>query len=382
MQADTTRNLNDEQQMLADSVSKYLTDTYSFDARRSTANGDLLAPHPQWQQFANMGWLGLPFDDCDGGFSGGPTEISLLFQAFGKHLVLEPYLETVVLAGGVIARGQAVLKQRYLDGIMSGDIQGAFGHGEAGHSAERYYVSTSALKTDHGWQLNGTKAVVANGPLADVLVISARIEGDVRSSQGIGLFVIDRHAAGIAATDYVTVDGRRASEISLNHVEIAADALVSTATDELNRVLDRGCFAVCAEAIGAMQALLSATVEYCQQRRQFGQPIGSFQALQHRMVDMYIALELARSLLGATTDALTNNDENSGLLLSALKYRVDKSARLISYGALQLHGGIAMTDELNIGHYFKRLTLVEKQFGTAQYHLQRFKELQLQLQKN
>jgi hypothetical protein len=374
MESSIAGNFNDEQHMLADSVAKYLTETYDFETRRAVANGDLLAPQPQWQQFADMGWLTLPFDERDGGFNGGPKELAILFEAFGEHLVLEPYLETVVLAGTTIANGEEALKKRYLDGIMAGDIHAAFGHGEAEHSAERYYVATSAVQSGNGWCLNGAKSVVANGPLADVMVVSARISGNVRSPQGIGLFAVERGAAGFTARDYVTVDGRRASEIILDQVDVSAEALISTASETLDQTLDRGCFAVCAEAVGAMQALLSATVEYCQQRHQFGQPIGSFQVLQHRMVDMYIALELARSLLGATTDALANNSRHNERLISALKYRVDQSARAISYGALQLHGGIAMTDELNIGHYFKRLALIEKQFGSAQFHLQRFKQ--------
>ena len=373
MSLDSNQKLTDEQQMLSDMVSKYLSETYDFDSRRKIANGPVSVAPPHWKKFAEMGWLAMPFDESDGGFNGGPKEISILFEAFGKHLVLEPYLETILLGGGALSFGPEDIRRRYLPAIIAGDLQCAFAHHEPNHTAERYYVGTTALQSKDSWQLNGVKSIVSNAPHSGLLVLTARIKGQKHDSDGIGLFVVDKNVRGVHCDDYLTIDGRRASEITLNEVEVERGALLSVDAGHLDTLLDRACFAVCAEAVGAMSALISMTIDYCQQRKQFGQSIGSFQALQHRMVDMYIASELSHSLLIATTNAIANASDDRHRLLAALKFRVDRSAREISYGAIQMHGGIAMTDEFKVGHYFKRLTVISKQFGNANFQLERYR---------
>ena len=373
MPLDSNQQLTDEQQMLSDMVSKYLSETYDFESRRKIANGPVSVATPHWETFADMGWLALPFNESEGGFNGGPKEISILFEAFGKHLVLEPYLETIILAGGALAIAPETVRRQYVPAIIAGDCQCAFAHIEPRHTAERYYVGTTALQSKDGWQVDGVKSIVSNAPQSNLLVLTARIKGDKRDRDGIGLFVIDKNSHGVHCDDYVTIDGRRASEITLAEVQVGKAALISSDSGQLDNLLDRACFAVCAEAVGSMRALISMTIDYCQQRKQFGQPIGSFQALQHRMVDMYIASELSHSLLIATANALENASDDRHKLLAALKFRVDKSARESSYGAIQMHGGIAMTDEFKVGHHFKRLTVIAKQFGNANFQLERYR---------
>ena len=376
MKSGSPISYSDEQQMLADSVSRLLSDNYSFEYRRALANSESGAPSAQWSQFADMGWLALPFAECDGGYDGGAIELMILFERFGEYLLLEPYLETVLLAGGALHYACDGLRQRYIGNIIDGQLQAAFAHTEPGHGAERFYVATTARQVNGAWCLQGSKNVVNNGAAADIIVVTARLSGAVNARDGIAMFLVDKSAAGVDCRHYITADGRRASEIDFNAVELPEAALISTDSAHLETLLDRACFAVCAEALGAMQALLSATVDYCKQRQQFGQPIGRFQALQHRMADMYIATELVRSLLGATAAALVDNSSSMARMISALKYRVGKSARLVGQGAIQLHGGIAMTDELAVGHYFKRLTLIEQQFGNTDFHLCRFRDLE------
>ena len=373
MDIDSQHKLTEEQKMLSDSVARYLGEEYDFESRRVIANGTTTQKFMHWKAFAKMGWLSLPFSEADGGFNGGAKELSILFEAFGENLVLEPYLDTILLAGGALSAGSEAVKKKYLPDIINGELFGAFAHIEPKHTAERFHVGTMALRADDHWQLNGVKSVVSNGPYADFLIVSARISGKKNSRDGIALFAMNKNTPGVQCDDYVTIDGRRASEITFSEVKLDLDALISSDSGILDKLLDRACFAVCAEALGAMRRLVAMTIDYCQQRKQFGQPIGSFQVLQHRMVDMYIALELSQSLLLATANAISVESDDQKRLLSALKFKVDKSARIISYGAVQLHGGIAMTDEFAVGHYFKRLTLIGKQFGNADFHLERYR---------
>lgn len=355
--------LTDEQTMLRDSAARYLRDNYGFDRRQAAVKAGDGFDRAQWQTFAELGWLAMPFSEDHGGFDGGALETLLLCEQFGRHLVIEPWLETVVLAGGLIQRGgNAQLQQRYLPGIAAGTVQGAFAH----------QGLATATRSEAGFLISGKKSVVFNAPAADVILVSA-LTGD-----GSSLFAVDAASQGVRRRDYPTYDGRHASELELDHVSVPESALVGelhNAAALIEEVIDQALLAVCAEAVGAMDALIQATVEYTSQRRQFGQPIARFQVLRHRMADMFIHCELTRSLLLAVAFKLDQKEADAPRLVAALKARVGKAGKFIGQNAIQLHGGIGMTEELAIGHYFKRLAIIEQLFGARDVHLQRFSDL-------
>lgn len=367
---------SDEQIMLRDSADKYLRDNYSFDQRRAVVRAGDGFSADQWRTFAELGWLAMPFEEEFGGFAAGAVEAMLLNENFGRHLVLEPWLETVALAGGLLqAGGSDEMRQRYLPGIAEGTVQGAFAHAEAGRLAGLTQVETRAEAKDGGYVVNGRKVVVLNGPAADVLLVTARSSGAAGDEDGLSLFAVAADTPGISRRDYVTYDGRRASDLTLEAVRLPAAALVGIEGGVLplmSAVLDRALLALCAEAMGAMDALLATTVDYTRQRKQFGQPIARFQVLRHRMADMYIHAELTRSLLMAAAWKLDEGAADAPALVAALKARVGKAGRYIGQNAIQLHGGIGMTDELSVGHYFKRLTAIDTLFGARDYHLARY----------
>jgi alkylation response protein AidB-like acyl-CoA dehydrogenase len=364
---------SEEQQMLRDSAEKYLRDNYSFDDRAAVVKSDQPFSAERWQTFADMGWLAMTFSEEQGGFDGAALETMLLCEQFGKYLVLEPYLETVVLAGGMIeASATDALKARYLPGLIAGNIQGAVAFQEAAAMNCHHHLATTASPSGNGYRLDGSKAVVLNGPAADVLLVTARTSGGVDDKDGISVFAVASDSAGISKQSYKTYDGRSACELTLSGVSVHAECLLGQPGEGLallDQFIQRGILAVCAEAVGAMDSLLDATVNYTRQRKQFGKPIADFQVLRHRMVDMLIELELCRSLLMATAWKLDNGATDAGQCLSALKAKVGKSARFVAHNAIQLHGGIGTTNELSVGHYFKRLTTLGVLFGSSDQHL-------------
>ncbi len=373
-------SFTDEQTLLEESVARFIQNDYGFEDRQKVIKSDLGFNAEHWSTFAELGWLGVPFTEADGGFGGGAVESMLMMENFGKGLVVEPYLATVVLAGGAIAYGgSSEQKAKYLPGIVDGTKQGALAYVEPQGRFNLADLVTTAQKDGDGYVLNGYKAVVLNGPSADVFVVSARTAGDQRDQQGVSLFVVDADLKGVGRRDYPTVDGMRASELTLENVKVGADALLG---DEgaglplIERVIDEGIMAVGSEAVGCMEVLYKDTVEYCKTREQFGQPIGKFQVLQHRMVDMFMEHEQSKSLMYMAAMRL---DEGYGpeaqKAVSAFKVQVGKSGRFVGQNAVQLHGGMGMTDELNIGHYFKRLTIIDTLFGNVDYHLKRFGRL-------
>ncbi len=370
----------EEQGMLRDSAEKYLRDNYSFEKRQSVAKSGEGFDRERWQTFAELGWLAMTLPEEYGGFEGGALETMILCEEFGRHLVLEPYLETLVLTAGLIQHaGQDVCKQAYLPGIAEGRVQGALATSEPGAQSNLCHVSTRAEASGEGFLLNGEKSVVFNGPAADVIILTARTAGEVNSPDGISLFAVDARSEGIQRRDYPTYDGRHASELTLDNVEVSPDALLGDAGNGwavLEQGLRRGLLALGAEAVGAMDALLQATIEYTKQRKQFGRPIAEFQVLRHRMANMFMELELSRSLLLATAAKLDEGSEEAPRLVAALKAHIGKAGRYVGQNAIQLHGGIGMTDELSVGHYFKRLTVIENLYGTTDYHLGRYKDLQ------
>ena len=368
---------SEEQTMLHDSADKYLRENYSFENRQATVKQSCGFSAEQWQMFADLGWLAMTFEEDAGGFGGGALETMILCEQFGKYLVLEPYLESVVLVGGLISVGaQPAIKEHYLSGLMAGELQGALAYLEEGNVANPHYVETKAEATGDGYVLNGTKAVVLNGPEADMFLVSARVgDSSIGAKEGISLFVVDKNSQGLHCNNYKTYDGRSACELQLDNVALNADALVGeigNASAMAAPIFSRAIVAVCAEAVGAMDALLEATVDYTKQRKQFGQSISSFQVLRHRMVDMYMEIELTRSLLMATAWKLDNGSGDAEQCVAALKAKVDKAGRYVSHNAIQLHGGIGTTDEFSVGHYFKRLAAIGVMFGSRDSHLSRY----------
>ncbi|MGB5245899.1 MAG: acyl-CoA dehydrogenase family protein [Woeseia sp.] len=368
-------SITDEQMMLAESVTRFIDNDYSFDKRMKVVESDAAFSTQTWQNFAELGWTAMLFDEADGGFDGGAVELMLIMEQFGRGLVIEPFLANVVLAGGVLKRvATAEQKAQWLAGIVEGTTQAALAFAEPQSRHDFADVATIAKKSGDGWQLNGKKAFVLNGGNAELLIVPARTAGAQRDRDGISLFAIDAAKAGITRNAYKTVDGQSAAEITLQDVAVDAGALLGKAGEAhatLAAVLCDATLAVSAEAVGIMRTMHDKTVDYSKQRVQFGVPIGTFQALQHRMVDTLMACELTRSLLLRATMLLADNNVEADKAVSELKYMIGTRGRKVAQEAVQLHGGMGVTWELDIAHYFKRMTAIEIMFGNADYHLDR-----------
>jgi pimeloyl-CoA dehydrogenase small subunit len=368
-------DLTEEQRLLRDSVDRLIDDAYGdFEKRKAYA----AEPHgfsaALWGRFAELGLLGLPFAEADGGYGGGPVETMLVMEAIGRGLALEPYLSTVVLGGGFIRLGGSdAQRRRLLPRIADGSLRLAFAHTERQARYDLFDVATMARAEGDGFVLEGAKSVVLHGDSADLLVVGARLSGTRRDRAGIGLFLVDAGAGGVVRRGYPTQDGQRAAEITLEHVRVPADAMLGAPGEGLaliERVTDGAIAALCAEAVGAMAALHALTVDYLKTRKQFGVPIGSFQALQHRAADMLVALEQARSMaMYAAMMADAPDAVERHIAMAAARVQIDDSARMVGQAAIQLHGGIGMTQEYKAGHYFKRLTMIGMTFGDTDHHL-------------
>jgi alkylation response protein AidB-like acyl-CoA dehydrogenase len=370
-------SFSDEQGLLKDSVERFVQQEYQFSARQKLVKTERGFGEKNWQTFAELGWLGVPFAEADGGYGGGPIETMLIMEQFGRGLVVEPFVPNVVLVGGMLATaGKTAQKERYLAPIIAGTLQGAFAFAEPQGRFNLADLTTTAQKHESGYVLNGHKAVVLNGPSANLLVVSARTSGTQRSPNGITLFLVDANAPGVSRRDYPTVDALRASEVRFENVSVPRNAVlgkVGKGLDVILQAVDNATMAIGAEAVGCMEVLYKATVEYCKTREQFGQPIGKFQVLQHRMVDMFMEYEQAKSLMFMAAMRLAEGyGPASQKAVSAFKVQVGKSGRFVGQNAVQLHGGMGMTEELNVGHYFKRLTMIDTMFGNVDFHLKRF----------
>ena len=370
-------SFTEEQTLLQESVSRFMQNDYGFEARQKNASTEQGFSAENWQTFAELGWLGVPFSEADGGYGGGAIETALMSEQFGRGLLIEPFLATVILAGGAIKHGGSEeQKSQYLPGIIDGSKHAALAFVEPQARFNIADITTTATADGDGYVLNGYKAVVLNGPQADFLVVSARTSGEQRDEDGVSLFVMDAATAGISRRDYPTVDAFRASEITFENVKLGADSLVGEAGKGLpilQQAIDDGVLSVGAEAVGCMEVLYKDTVEYCKQREQFGQPIGKFQVLQHRMVDMFMEHEQSKSLMFMAAMRMAEGyGAEAQKAVSAFKVQVGKSGKFVGQNAVQLHGGMGMTEELNIGHYFKRLTIIDTLFGNVDFHLQRF----------
>jgi alkylation response protein AidB-like acyl-CoA dehydrogenase len=366
-----------EQQQLRDSVERWVTQSYPFEARRKLIASELGFSRDNWRQFAELGWLGAALPEEFGGIGGSAIETLIVMEAFGRGLVVEPYLPTIVLGAGLVAAaGSAAQKEALLGGVAEGKTLLAFAYAEPTSRYEPFNVQTRAAKTGSGYTLSGHKCVVLNGGEADRLIVSARDAGSVRDSGGISLFLVDPKARGVRLKSYATVDGGRAAELWLDDVAVAAsDAIgpVGGALPLIEHALDRGIAALAAEATGAMAVLHETTLDYLKTRKQFGVALSTFQALQHRMVDMFIHCEETRSMALKAALEIDNPDPAArARALSAVKVQIGKAGRSAGQEAVQLHGGMGMTDEYKVGHYFKRLSMIDTLFGDVDYHLERF----------
>jgi alkylation response protein AidB-like acyl-CoA dehydrogenase len=374
-------SFNDDQKQLQDALTKFIERDYGFERRRAHQQLPEGFSREAWAQFAEMGLLALPFAEADGGLGGGAAEMLVVMTAIGNALMVEPYLATVVLAGGTIARaGNAAQKQELLGAIAEGRLIAAVAFEEPGARYNLAQVATTAKKDGGGYVISGSKAVVLHGGQADRLVVSARTAGAAGDAQGISLFVIDGKATGVTVRDYRTIDGLRAADITFDGVRVPASALLGAeggAFEVIDAVGDAGAAALCAEAVGVMESLNRQTLEYMKGRQQFGQPIGAFQVLQHRAVDMFIHAEQSKSMaylaaIKAPVVGEAASAQERRRAVSAAKVHIGNSGRVVAQEAIQLHGGMGMTNELAASHYAKRLTMIDFVLGDSAHHLARF----------
>jgi pimeloyl-CoA dehydrogenase small subunit len=366
--------LSEEQRLLKQSVERLLADRYGFERRIAYMKEPGGFSRALWKQYADLGLLALPFAEEDGGIGGGPVDIMIVMEAMGRALVLEPYLATVVLAGGVL-RHAASKEQRagLIPNITDGSLILAVAHSERQSRYDLADIATSAKKDGNGYMLDGTKGIVLNGDSADKFIVSARVAGKQRDRDGIGLFLVDAKAKGVSVRGYQTIDGLRAAEITLADVKVDGKDVIGEpgkALPMIERVIDEAMAALSAEAVGAMTVMHEVTTDYLKTRKQFGVPIGHFQVLQHAAVDMLMATEQARSMaMLAAMMAAEPNAVERHKSIAAAKVQIGRSGRFVGKTATQLHGGIGMTMEYKVGHYFKRATAIDVLFGDADYHL-------------
>ena len=373
--------LSEEHKLLKDSVEKFMAGQYEFAARRKILATDSGFLPEHWTQFAELGWLGAPFSETDGGLGGTSTDVAIIADVLGKGLYVGPFISGVITAGGLVANaGNRDQKERWLAPLISGKQLLAFAYAEPQSRYDLANVATTAIANGTGFKLSGHKSVVLFAAQADHLIVSARTSGSQSDHDGITLFVVPGDAPGLRLRPYVTVDGHRAAEVHLDEVMVDADCVLGSAGGAyraIEKVADLASLALCAEAVGCMQVLYENTLEYLKQREQFGVKLGSFQALQHRMVDVYMSYEESRSITYAAAAGLDDaTDQERSRLVSVTKAHVGKAGRHVGQEAVQLHGGMGMTDELSIGHYFKRLTTINTMFGDVAHHLKRFRQLE------
>jgi alkylation response protein AidB-like acyl-CoA dehydrogenase len=368
--------LTEEQELLRSSIQRLLRDQYGFDARRKIVATDEGWSRKHWNAFAELGLCAAPFQESSGGLGGGPLATMIVMREFGRNLVVEPFFETVVLAGGLIEDiGSPAQRETFLPRIMAGESIWSLAWAEGRSRYDFNNVAATARRQGENYVLSGTKAAVIGAPWADRLIVSARTSGGPRDRSGVSLFLVDRQSANLHLQSFKTIDGRRAAEITLMNVQVPASELLGTEGEgvaALEACRDRAIAALCAEAVGAMTELNSATLEYSKTRKQFGVALGTFQVLQHRMVDMFIALEESISLTQHLNLSLAAREPHGSKLASGAKTKVGYAARFVAEQAVQLHGGMGMSDELNVGHYFKRIASINVQFGDPTYHLMRY----------
>jgi alkylation response protein AidB-like acyl-CoA dehydrogenase len=367
------------QDMIRDTLSRFLADTYDFDKRSKMIASDAGRDPGVWQALAqDLGMLGAAFSEEHGGLGGGALENAIIMEELGKVIAVEPYLQTVVIGGGALKAVGGAVADAVIPEIIAGNVIIGFAYAEPHGRYDLANIRTTAKKDGAGYVLNGHKGVVYAAPWATHLLVTARTGGSGRERDGVSVFLIDAKTAGIVRRDYPTVDGFQASEIYFENAAIPGDALLG---DEgaglplIEQIVDEATIGICAEACGVTERLHSGTLDYSKQRQQFGQPIGRFQVLQHRMVDMFMEVEQARSMTLMATLKLAHAANERAAAVSACKAKVSLACKFVGQNAVQTHGGIGITQELAIGHYFKRATMIEGQFGSADYHFDRYERL-------
>lgn len=368
----------DEQNALRDSLSKWAAQQYDFEKRKAALKSED-GWKKNWATFAELGLLAAPLPEEYGGLGGGALEVAVVTEEFGRALVVEPYVPTVVLGAGALKyAGSAAQKDEHLNAIAAGERIIAFAQAEPKSRWALNDVSTTAKKSGAGYTLSGQKAVVLGAPQADYLLVSARTAGGQRDAKGISLFLVPKSAKGVSTRDYPTMDDTRASEVYFENVSLGADALVGAgdgALPVIERIVDEANAAYCNEAVGCMRLMTSLTQEYAKQRKQFGKAIAEFQVIQHRLVDMFMATEESVSLALLATIKLDASDEERAKAVSSAKALIGKQSRFVGQAAVQIHGGMGVTDEMRVGHYFKRVTMIDATFGNVDAHLRRFAAL-------
>ena len=368
--------LSEEQKMIQQSVERFVQENYDLSNRISISSEDPGFSKEYWSSMAELGWLGLAFAEEEGGFGGNQIDTLVLMEQFGKGLVLEPFLANIVLGGGAIKRSNSQqLKETIIPGLIDGSLQITLAYAEEQSRFDLNDVATSATEDGEGFILNGKKSMVLNAESADKIIVVARTSGGQTEEDGISLFILDTGSEGIVMENFPTVDGLRASEISLENVKVSKQDLVGEKDkgfDILQAVANDAILALAAEAVGAMEVLYKDTVEYTQQREQFDHALSDFQVLQHRMVDMFMEYEQCKSLLFRATMETVQDPIMAQRTIHALKHLIGKSGIFVGENAVQLHGGMGVTEELRIGHFFKRLLVIDSQFGNADFHLEKF----------
>ena len=368
--------LSEEQKMIQQSVERFVQENYDLPKRVEISSKDPGYSQEYWGSMAELGWLGLPFEEKDGGFGGNQIDTLVIMEQFGKGLVLEPFIANVVLGGGAIQiGGSEELKKEMLPGLIEGSKQMTLAYAEQQSRFDLEDVATSARQEGDKFIINGQKSMVLNAESADHIVVVTRTSGGQVDEEGITLFLVDSNAKGIELQNFPTVDGLRASEITFDNVEVSSERMIGElgkGFDILRVVSNNAILAVCAEAVGAMEILYKDTVEYTQQREQFDHPLSDFQVLQHRMVDMFMEYEQCKSLLFRATMETIQDPVLAQRTIHALKHLIGKSGIFVGENAVQLHGGMGVTEELRIGHFFKRLLVIDSQFGNADFHLDKF----------
>ena len=371
--------LSEEQKMIQQSVERFVQENYDLSNRIKISSEDPGFSKEYWSSMAELGWLGLAFSEEDGGFGGNQIDTLVLMEQFGKGLVLEPFLANVVLGGGSIKRGASQeIKDSIIPSLIDGSLQITLAYAEEQSRFDIEDVATAAREENSDFIINGKKSMVLNAESADKLVVVARTSGSQVDEEGISLFVVDADAEGIEKENFPTVDGLRASEIIFKDVKVESTSLIGEKDKGfsiLQAVVNDAILALAAEAVGAMEVLYKDTVEYTQQREQFDHPLSDFQVLQHRMVDMFMEYEQCKSLLFRATMETVQDPSLSQRTIHALKHLIGKSGIFVGESAVQLHGGMGVTEELRIGHFFKRLLVIDSQFGNADFHLDKFTSL-------
>ena len=362
-------NYSDEQNMLRDQVLKFCETNYDFIDREKILVSETGYSEENWKQFADLGWLAVPFKEDNGGFNFGPIELTVLFEEFGKALVVEPYLSSVVMSGTVLEGSNHAEKSSIIEKIIAGECQVSVAYAEPNIGYNFLECLTTVSNGDNGMKLNGSKSLVLNAGNADQFIILAKKDGSPC------MVLIDSQSDGLSVQSFKTLDGQTCGELTFENVQVDDQSVLAEGDDAeklFNKMVDISILCISAEAVGAMTASYTKTVQYTKEREQFAQPISNFQVLQHRMVDMFIETELTKSLLIKATLQLDSDDPDAVNTISALKVQVGKAGRLIGQHAVQLHGGMGVSNEMSIGHYLKRFTAIDSMFGNTQYHINKY----------